>query len=77
MVVVKSKWGTAISNNDTHSCFDGWDSDSEDKVGAGEGAMVSPMGSSRFRGMTEDVFQACSTVQHAKACLRAENKDEP
>ena len=77
MVVVKSRWRTATSNEDTHSCFDGCDSDSEDKAGAGEGAMVSLMGSSRFREMTEDVLQAHSSVQHARACLRAEKKGEP
>ena len=77
MVVVKSRWRTATSNKDTHSCFDGCDSESEDKAGAGEGAMVSLMGSSRFREMTEDVLQAYSSVQHARACLRAEKKGEP
>ena len=77
MVVVKSRWRTATSNKDTHSHFDGCDSDSEDKAGAGEGAMVSLMGSSRFRETTEDVLQAYSSVQHARACLRAEKKGEP
>ena len=77
MVVVKPSWRTATSNKlDTHSFYDGCDSDSEDKVGPGEGAMVSLMGSSRFREMTEEVLQACSSAQHARACQRAEKKGE-
>ena len=77
MVVVKSRWRTATSNKDAHSRFDGRDSESEDKAGAGEGATVSLMGSSRFRETTEDVLQAHSSAQHARACLRAEEKGEP